>query len=156
VANISPPGPSDRAAGLLLSDCKRQSSNSQLTGEHPTPTLDFFRAISAGECLVVSTVALCGAKPNSELTNAIGLSSAAVVENYYVAHLKIGLRASGLGQVISRADFPKSQIPNIANSSGETPKFLAHPASPAPGWWQGSKALGELEANPQLNCYRWY
>jgi hypothetical protein len=50
----------NRAAKLvvLLSDFKRQSSNSQLTGEHPTPTLDFFRAISAGECLVVSTVAL--------------------------------------------------------------------------------------------------
>jgi hypothetical protein len=36
----------------------RQSSNSRLTGEHSTPTLDFFRAISAGECLVVSTVTL--------------------------------------------------------------------------------------------------
>jgi hypothetical protein len=35
------------------------------TGAHLTPTPDFFRAISAGECLVVSTVALCGAKPNS-------------------------------------------------------------------------------------------
>jgi hypothetical protein len=37
----------------------------QLTGKHSTPTLDFFRVISAGECLVVITVALCGAKPNS-------------------------------------------------------------------------------------------
>jgi hypothetical protein len=27
--------------------------------------IHFFRAISAGECLVVSIVALCGAKPNS-------------------------------------------------------------------------------------------
>jgi hypothetical protein len=35
------------------------------TGAHPTPTLDFFRAISAGECLLVSTVALCGPKLNS-------------------------------------------------------------------------------------------
>jgi hypothetical protein len=35
------------------------------TGAHPTPALDFFRAISAGECLLVSTVALCGAKLNS-------------------------------------------------------------------------------------------
>jgi hypothetical protein len=36
-------------------------------GAHPTPTLDFFRAISAGGCLVVciSTVALCGAKPST-------------------------------------------------------------------------------------------
>jgi hypothetical protein len=36
----------------------------QLTGEHSTPTFDFF---SAGVCLVVivSNVALCGAKPNS-------------------------------------------------------------------------------------------
>ena len=42
-----------------------QAAVEQLTGEHSTPTLDFFRAISAGECLVVSTVALCGAKLNS-------------------------------------------------------------------------------------------
>jgi hypothetical protein len=32
---------------------------------HPIPTLDFFRAISAGECLLVSTVTPCGAKLNS-------------------------------------------------------------------------------------------
>jgi hypothetical protein len=32
---------------------------------HPTPALDFFRATSAGERLLVSTVTLCGAKPNS-------------------------------------------------------------------------------------------
>jgi hypothetical protein len=37
-------------------------------GAHPTPTLDPFRAISAGGCLLVSTVALCGAKLNSRLT----------------------------------------------------------------------------------------
>jgi hypothetical protein len=37
----------------------------------------------------------------------------------------------------------------LGYSSGGTPKFLAHPASPG-------NALGELEANPQLNCYRWY
>ena len=37
----------------------------QLTGEHSTPTLDFFRVISAGKCLVVSSVTLCGAKLNS-------------------------------------------------------------------------------------------
>jgi hypothetical protein len=35
------------------------------TGAHPPPPLDFFRAIAAGGCLVVSTVALCGAKLNS-------------------------------------------------------------------------------------------
>jgi hypothetical protein len=58
----------------------------QLTGEHSTPTVDFFRAISAGGCLVVSTAALCGAKPNS-LTPLGSVSGAAVVENYYVAHL---------------------------------------------------------------------
>jgi hypothetical protein len=42
-----------------------QAAVEQLTGEHSTPNLDFFRAISAGECLVVSTRALCGAKLNS-------------------------------------------------------------------------------------------
>ena len=42
-----------------------QAAVEQLTGEHSTPTLDFFRAISAGECLVVSSVTLCGAKLNS-------------------------------------------------------------------------------------------
>jgi hypothetical protein len=57
------------------------------TGAHPTaPPHDIFRAISAGECLVVSTVALCGAKLNS-LTPLGSVASAAVVENYYVAHL---------------------------------------------------------------------
>jgi hypothetical protein len=35
------------------------------TRAHPTPTLDFFRAISAVECVLVSTVTLCGAKLNS-------------------------------------------------------------------------------------------
>ena len=63
-----------------------QAAVEQLTGEHSTPTLDFFRAISAGECLVVSIVALYGAKL-AQLIDAIGLSGAAVVENYYVAHL---------------------------------------------------------------------
>jgi hypothetical protein len=42
-----------------------QAAVEQLTGEHSTPTLDFFRAISAGEGLVVSTETLCGAKLNS-------------------------------------------------------------------------------------------
>jgi hypothetical protein len=42
-----------------------QAAVEQLTGEHSTPTPGFFRATSAGECLVVSTVALCGAKLNS-------------------------------------------------------------------------------------------
>ena len=42
-----------------------QAAVEQLTGKHSTPTLDFFRVISAGECLVVSIVALCGAKLNS-------------------------------------------------------------------------------------------
>jgi hypothetical protein len=38
----------------------------------------------------------------------------------------------------------------LAVGSGETPGFLAHPASPPR--LAGGKALGELEANPQLNC----
>ena len=44
-----------------------QAAVEQLTGEHSTPTLDFFRAISARECLVVSTVALsmCCVAPSS-------------------------------------------------------------------------------------------
>jgi hypothetical protein len=42
-----------------------QAAVEQLTGGDSTPTPDFFRAISAGERLVVSIVALCGAKPNS-------------------------------------------------------------------------------------------
>jgi hypothetical protein len=55
--------------------CKRESSVQQRgragdTGaNNPTPALVFFRAISAEECLSVSTVAaLCGAKLNSRLT----------------------------------------------------------------------------------------
>jgi hypothetical protein len=46
---------------------RMQAAVEHLTpGEHSTPALYFFRAISAGECLVVSTVALaCGAKLNS-------------------------------------------------------------------------------------------
>jgi hypothetical protein len=59
-------------------------------GHHSHSTAHFFRATSAGECLVVSTVALCGAnsKPNS-LTPCrhVRPCSAPVVENYYVAHL---------------------------------------------------------------------
>jgi hypothetical protein len=56
-----------RAAKLVVGGPAQrlQAAVEQLTGEHPTPTLDFFRVISAGECLVVSIVALCGAKPNS-------------------------------------------------------------------------------------------
>jgi hypothetical protein len=61
-----------------------QAAVEQLTGEHFTHTPDFFRAISAGECLVVSIVTLCGAKLSC-LTDAIGLSGAAVVENYYAS-----------------------------------------------------------------------
>jgi hypothetical protein len=63
-----------------------QAAVEQLTGEHPTPTPDFFRAISAGGCLVV----------NSLTPFAIGLSGAAVVENYYVAHLACCLMQCGL------------------------------------------------------------
>ena len=56
------------------------------TGAHTTPALDFFRAISAGECLASSKH--CGPVwRQAQLTDAIRHSSAAVVENYYVAHL---------------------------------------------------------------------
>jgi hypothetical protein len=46
---------------------KQQGEGGTLRTSHPrpTPSPDFFLAISAGECLVVSTVALCGAKLNS-------------------------------------------------------------------------------------------
>jgi hypothetical protein len=56
-----------RAAKLVVRGPAQrlQAAVEQLTGEHSIPTLDFFRAISAGECLVVSTAALCGAKLNS-------------------------------------------------------------------------------------------
>jgi hypothetical protein len=62
-----------------------QAAVEQLTGGHSTPTPDFFPAISAGGCSVVSTVALCGANLNS-LLPPLGsvVSSAAVVGNYYV------------------------------------------------------------------------
>jgi hypothetical protein len=51
-----------------------QAAVEQLTGEHSAPTLNFFRAISAGECLVVSIVTLCGAKLNSLTTlGSVGL-----------------------------------------------------------------------------------
>jgi hypothetical protein len=67
VNNISARKNSRREVGgpAQFSDCKRQSSNSR--GDILPPPLTSFelRAISAGECLVVSTVALCGAKPNS-------------------------------------------------------------------------------------------
>jgi hypothetical protein len=62
--NISAQKIRDAKLVVLLSDCKRQSSNSR-GNIASAPTLDFFRVISAGECLVVSTVALCGAKLNS-------------------------------------------------------------------------------------------
>jgi hypothetical protein len=79
---------------VLLSDCKRQAVE-QLTGEYSTPTLDFFRAISAGECLVVSIVALCGAKLNS-LTPLGSVGLPLLVEKYYVAHLACGLMQCNL------------------------------------------------------------
>jgi hypothetical protein len=65
VNNISARINSRREAGGPAQ--RLQAAVEQLTGEHSTPTLDFFRAISAGECLciLVSTVALCGAKLNS-------------------------------------------------------------------------------------------
>jgi hypothetical protein len=57
---------------VLLSDCKWESGSESgcrhARGHTPPPlphTLDLFRAISAEECLVVSTVALCGTKLNS-------------------------------------------------------------------------------------------
>jgi hypothetical protein len=54
----------------------------------PPPLTSFERFQLDGECLLVSIVALCGAPKLKSLTPlAIGLSSAAVVENYYVAHL---------------------------------------------------------------------
>jgi hypothetical protein len=31
-------------------------------------------------------------------------------------------------------------------NSGENPKFLAHPASPAPGWWQGTRRVRSKSA----------
>jgi hypothetical protein len=57
---------------------------------------------------------------------------------------------------------PNHQLAQHTNTSflafGFWPTRQRQPASPAPGWWSatGGKALGELEANPQLNCYRWY
>jgi hypothetical protein len=61
--NISAQKNSRREVGAPAQ--RLQAAVEQLTGGHSTPTLDFFRAISAGECLVVSTVTLCGAKLNS-------------------------------------------------------------------------------------------
>jgi hypothetical protein len=71
-----------RSAAVFGCRAGRLGCRAPLTGPHrsglrfrlgwrgeipPLPALspDFFRAISAGECLVVSTVALCGAKLNS-------------------------------------------------------------------------------------------
>jgi hypothetical protein len=62
-----------------------QAAVEQLTGEHSTPTLDFIssdfsrRVPSSKHCDPVWRQA--------QLTDAIGLSGAAVVGNYYVAHL---------------------------------------------------------------------
>jgi hypothetical protein len=52
---------------VLLTAQRLQAGVRQLTGGHSAPTPDLFRAISAGERLLVSTVtlALCGAKLNS-------------------------------------------------------------------------------------------
>jgi hypothetical protein len=55
-------------------------------GHIPPPPLDFFRAISAGERVLISKH--CGPVwRQAQLTDAIRLSGAAVVENYYVSHL---------------------------------------------------------------------
>jgi hypothetical protein len=72
-----------------------QAGVRQLTGEHSTPTLDFFRLssdFSRRVLSIVSIVALCGVwrqaqQPNSLTPLGSVLSSAAVVEKYYVAHL---------------------------------------------------------------------
>jgi hypothetical protein len=54
-------------------------------GMHPTATLDLFRAKnSAGEYLVPSSKHCGPVWRQAQHTDAIGLSSAAVVENYYV------------------------------------------------------------------------
>jgi hypothetical protein len=63
VNNISAPKKSRRGVGGPAQQL--QAAVEQLTGGHPTTTPDFIRAISAGECLVVRPVALCGAKLNS-------------------------------------------------------------------------------------------
>jgi hypothetical protein len=60
VNNISARKISRREVG---GPAQRLQGGSRAThGEHSTPTLYFFRAISAGECLVVFIVTLCGAK----------------------------------------------------------------------------------------------
>jgi hypothetical protein len=47
--------PQQKLCEPRISDCNSltQAAVEQLTGEHSTPTPDFFRAISAAECLVV-------------------------------------------------------------------------------------------------------
>jgi hypothetical protein len=77
-----------RAAKLvvLLSDCKRQSSNSRGNILPPPLALDFFRVTSASRGVLSSKH--CGPVwRQAQLTDAIGLSGAAVVENCYIAHL---------------------------------------------------------------------
>jgi hypothetical protein len=70
---------------VLLSDCKRQSSNRATHGGtfYPHPWLlssDFSRRVLSSKH--------CGSVwRQAQLTDAIGLSGAAVVEKYYVAHL---------------------------------------------------------------------
>jgi hypothetical protein len=56
-------GPAQR----LQAGVRQRERVARARGHIPPPplALDFLRAISAGECLLVSTVALCGAKPNS-------------------------------------------------------------------------------------------
>jgi hypothetical protein len=68
-----------RAAKLvvLVSDCKRQSSNSR--GNIPPPPLTSFERFQPERaCLVVSTVALCDAKPVWRLATRDPLRAAAV------------------------------------------------------------------------------
>jgi hypothetical protein len=76
-------GPAQR----LQAGVRQREQVTRGTGAHPTPTPDFFRAISAGECLVLSSKHCGPVWRQAQLTDAIRLSSAAVVKNYYVAHL---------------------------------------------------------------------
>jgi hypothetical protein len=62
---FSPRGVGGPAQRLQAGVRQREQVTRGTSDQHPTPALDFFRAISAGECLLVSTVALCGAKLNS-------------------------------------------------------------------------------------------
>jgi hypothetical protein len=63
VNNISARKNSRREVGGPVQ--RLQAAAEPLPGKPTTPTLDVLREISAGECLVVSIVALCGAKLNS-------------------------------------------------------------------------------------------